>query len=612
MFSRPNVNNDRKPERNFELALLLLHDHLCDWWREATSPVVQAHHRSMTHAALARLLMWMPVAVVLVFVLGAAAMWGFTGWRAGDLASKATANAGEGDLRMARLQVESAARLRSRDPRVLRTRALIETMLGNPSSPHLWEALPARLRLNDEEVRQRAIAMTRFGSDEQYEQTMAQLEAAGLGAMAAARRAERKVTHRDLGHAIEHGRSAVAQDDEPRHRLYLARLLAARHGPLLLDPRRTTAEDIAAMDEIAGLVDSLLDTPQRGEALTLGLNSPRLSADRRVAWAEEAFKNPTPENPALLPAAYTLLKFSGTTLQELRRQLATTYLDASLPQQAAFAKFLLASGSPEGALEVISPGEAAQDAAAFEVRAQSLAATGQWKELLAMTEGAANVPDSLRLVNRAEAAKQLGRVGASTDSLRQAIRSALREGTLVHVLTRADMMGNSALADTELVALCSDAGHADIAFLHARERFGRSGRHSLLRAAYERAKSAARFGSAVSDYRRYTDLLAGKSVNPSLTAAAVAENPSNRDLRMTHAFALLQAGRGVDAWSVFDDFTVFFDELPPGQQAIMCAIVAAKGDPALAQEVARRIDITLLCDEEYLLILPLRLSSGDA
>lgn len=59
-------------------------------------------------------------------------------------------------------------------------------------------------------------------------------------------------------------------------------------------------------------------------------------------------------------------------------------------------------------------------------------------------------------------------------------------------------------------------------------------------------------------------------------------------------------GIGADAWSVFD-------ELPPGQPAVMCAIVAAKGDPALAREVARKINNDLLCKEEYRLILPLRL-----
>jgi hypothetical protein len=278
----------------------------------------------------------MPVAVVVVLALGLAAVWIFTGWRAGDLASKAIGNADAGNLRMARVQVESARRLRSGDPQILRAAAVVEAKAGNPAAPSLWEALPAGMKLADPDLREKAVAMTRFGSDEQFERALKELLGAGMVADASAQRAERRNARGDLGRAIEYARAARAADDTPEHRLFLARLLAARHGPLLQDPQRTTEEDAAAMDEIAALVGSLIDTPLRDQALALGIQAPLLSPEQRVAWARAAFADLQPSNPALLPAAYALRDFGGVSAEELRTQLTVPYVNASLPAQAAF------------------------------------------------------------------------------------------------------------------------------------------------------------------------------------------------------------------------------------------------------------------------------------
>jgi hypothetical protein len=187
-----------------------------------------------------------------------------------------------------------------------------------------------------------------------------------------------------------------------------------------------------------------------------------------------------------------------------------------------------------------------------------------------------------------------------------AVRAALREGSWPRVLLRADAMGEGERADAMLIELCGEAGQADFVFAIARERFGRRGQFTSLQAARERAAQSAADSAAVRDDRRRTDLLTGRTVDPDETAAALAANHTDLDHRMTHAFALLRAGQPQEAWAVFDDFTVFFDELRPGHQAIMCAIVAAKGDHELATKAARKIDIDLLSPEEYLLIVELR------
>ncbi len=597
---------DPEPEEEFELAHLPLRVRLREWWQEATSPITQGRHLSMTKAVFARLLMWTPVAVVVFLLLGIAAIWLFTGWRAGDLAAKALRNAELGNLRMARVQMESARRLRSNDQRMLRAAAVIETKAGNPAAPAAWEALPSGTKLEDDELREKAVAMTRFGTDEQHEEALEELNRAGLVADAAARRAERRNARGDLGRAIDYARTALAAEDTPEHRLFLARLLAARHGPLLSDPQRTTEADAAAMEEIAVLVDSLLDTPLRREALALGVQAPLLPPEKRVTWARAAFADLDPANPALLPAAYALRDFDGLSVEELRKDLTIPYVKAPLGAQAAFASFLTASGMPQAALDAVSAKEAAQDAEAFDARARALAATGQWEEMLALAQGGGNVPEALRELTSAEAATQLGRTGMVEKSVPQAIRAAVREGSLLLALDRADAMGQGARADATLIELCGDAGQADYLFAVARERFGRRGQFASLQAAYDKARLAAPDGAAVQDQRRYTDLLAGNKVDPEETAAALAANPTDLDHRMTHAFALLQAGRPEEAWSVFDDFTVFYDELRPGHQAVVSAIVAAKGDPDLAVRAARIIDINRLTPGEYLLIGRLR------
>jgi tetratricopeptide (TPR) repeat protein len=601
-------HHDPEPEEaeDFVMAHLPLRTRILEWWQEATGPIVQKHHISTAQAVLARLLMWTPVAVVVFLLLGIAVVWSFTGWRAGDLAAKALGNAEAGNLRVARLQVESARRLRGQDPRVLRAAAMIESKAGNPAAPAAWEALPTGTKLQTDELREKAIAMTRFGTDEQYEQALEALNEAGLVADASVRRAERRNARGDLGRAIDYARNALAEDDTPEHRLFLARLLAARHGPLLADPQRTTDADTAAMDEIATLVDSLLDTPLRREALALGVRAPLLPPDKRVTWAWAAFDDLQPSNPALLSAAYALRDFGGVTVEELRKDLTIPYVNAPLGAQAAYANFLTASGVPRAALDVVSAKEAAQDADAFDARARALAATDQWEEMLTLAESGGNVPEALRELTRAEAAARLGRTGVVEKSVPQAVRAAVREGSLRLALDRADTMGEGAQADATLVELCGDAGQAGYLFAVARERFGRRGQFASLQSSYDKARQASPGGAAVEDYRRYTGLLAGQPVDPAETAAALAANPVDLDHRMTHAFALLQAGRPEEAWSVFDDFTVFYDELRPGHQAVMSAIVAAKGDPDLAVRAARTIDINRLTPGEYLLIGRLR------
>jgi len=82
--------------------------------------------------------------------------------------------------------------------------------------------------------------------------------------------------------------------------------------------------------------------------------------------------------------------------------------------------------------------------------------------------------------------------------------------------------------------------------------------------------------------------------------------PSNVTFRITHALNLLKNQQPTEALKTFEDITVFADRVPPGQAAVLAAVLAANGDTARARTAAASIDPDLLARGEYALIWALR------
>jgi predicted Zn-dependent protease len=162
------------------------------------------------------------------------------------------------------------------------------------------------------------------------------------------------------------------------------------------------------------------------------------------------------------------------------------------------------------------------------------------------------------------------------------------------------------VVDEKLVELCGDPAVADYVFRVARDRFSRSGRPSLLAASLEAARAASPQSPAVQDYVRYTALTGDEEVSLEETAAACAAEPSNVTFRITHALNLLENNQPAEAFKIFDDITVFADRLPPGQLAVIAAVLAGSGDSVRARAAANLLDPALLSPGEYALVLPLR------
>jgi len=581
------------------------------WWREATGPLNRSQHRTYFRALLRRIMLWVPVLVLAGVITAALGVQFFIGWRARDLAHKALASVEQNNLNLARVQITSARSLRPDDPAVLRALAAIETKIGFGGAAQTWRKLPANLPLTPDELELRASAMIRGGDDAQFHDALAALEKAGRGGPAAVLRAERSVSRGNLQQAIIEAREAVKVSDTPAHRLVLLRLLLARHARFLADTSQPTApENLVAGREISGLVDSLQGTPEGEVATGLVLRQTNPTADEIRRWSEAAWNRPAPDNPALLPAAAAMISAGQATREEMLNRLKAVYASSDPARKVALAAWLLAQGDAEGALVYASSAEAPRNVRAFVTRAAALATLGQWNDLLTLSESAGTAPRSLMLAAAAQANAKLDRGGQAQKCAQDAVRAAAREGTAVMTLRILDEAGFRATADAEIIALCGDPETGERMFTLARDRFGRGGQPASLHAAYERAATAVPNAAAVQDYHRFDKLLSGSAVDPQETAAALAANPTDLNLRMTHALALLQAGRAKDAMAVFDDFDVFVEQLPPGQKALAVAIFAASGENEKARSLVATIDPNLLAQGEFALLAPLVLGGA--
>jgi len=580
----------RQRKRNWPArAASSIVDFFVRWWREATGPIRRSQHRNIYEALGRRVLLWTPVLVLAVIVGGLVGFQFLKGWRARDLAAKAVANAKAGDVHTARLQAWSARNLREQEPEVLRALAVVETAAASPDAAKMWEELPESVTLGGDDLEARAVAMAGSGSQAKFLAALADLEMAGLGMVAARLRAEYRLSRGDLEAAIKEARSAMSTGNAET-KLMLLRLLVARYGPFLQAGAQSAGEDVAAGREMVGLVDSLLDTPQAQEALVLGFSSQQLDDATARAWAAAAWREKNPANRSLLPAATQLVRLGDASPDEMRSQLRTIYADASVDQRAALGSWFMSQGDIDTALEFVPAANTMQSAAAFIIRAEALEAAGKWKDLLALGESVSIAPSSLRSAAVAHAAKNLGYTRRAENSMREALRAAPREGKLLPIIAMADSMGADDIVDGEILKLCDATRTADPAFRLARERFERRGQFASLTEALQKAAAAAPNSASVADYRRFDALLSGDNVDPQETAAAVEAEPTLTERRMTHALALLKAGRPQDALAVFDEFDVVVENLPPPQRAVAVAVIAGNGHSDVAARLAANID----------------------
>jgi len=545
--------------------------------------------------------------LLLLGMLGAVGYQFFTGWRARDLAGEAKENFEKANYRMAWLQINSAKDLRGNEPEVLRVMGMIEAAIGNASALDSYEKLAQKTELTPEDLKARAEIATRFGTDEQFSQAVTALDASGQSLEAGKLRTARQLRRGDIDRAISEARTAAAVSDDAALKLALARLLVQRYRPEFGPGRNPSAEALARSAEVVEIIDGLLETPQRNEALALALSEVNTVPKNRQRWAALAMEKVDIDNPALLPAAAVLVRSGQKTSEQIHEQLRPIFDAAPLERRAAYSLWLTGAGLPKESLTLITAQEADESAAAFGARTEALFATENFDGVLAAVESGSNIDADVRLSvkARAEYARGRGAQGGAA-ALREAMDAAAKSQRLEMIVPTADALGASTVVEEKIAELCGDSAVADYVFRVARDRFSRSGRSSLLATSLKRARAALPQSPAVQDYLRYLSLIGTGQVDIDETAAASAAEPANVTFRITHALNLLKNNQPAEALKVFDDVIIIANRLPPGQLAVIAAVLSAGGDAKRARSAAALLDPDLLLPGEYALILPLR------
>ncbi len=561
--------------------------------------------------------------LILGLALAVAGFQFYKTWRARDLAVKARDNFDHGSYRLAWLQINSARDLLPDDAEVLRSSAIIDGGFGARTALDYWDRLAEKGGMTPDDLEQRARAAARFGTDEQFELALAELQNSGAGVAVGELRAGRLLVRGDVDRAIEEMRRLSSMSDDAAMRLDLARMLLRRHAETLADSRKEQA--VAVARELFATVDALQTTPLADEALAFGLTYLLPGREGQERWANLGMRNMSPDNPALLPAATVLIDIGKAKPDEMNKRLRPIFDAAPLPRRAAYASWLTRHGMNREALALITEQEAAESGDAFAARVDALAALENWAAVVRTAEVNGNTPESVRFVTKARAEYAMGRGAQSgSKSVADALKAATRQANLPLVIALSDEMGASDTVDASLVELCGDPAVAAQVFRLTRDRFSRRGpaAAALMSAAFERARAAAPNAPPVQDFARYTDLLStGKggalvakeesggnpAVDPvAATADAVASEPADLAIRATHALALLRAAREAEALDCFEGVTIDFDHMTPGTQAVYCAALAAAGKRDQAVVFAGKIDASLLSPGELELVKGLR------
>ncbi|MGA0094789.1 MAG: hypothetical protein ACO3J2_10940 [Chthoniobacterales bacterium] len=570
------------------------------WWREVSGPLHRSQHRSLWAAIRRRILLILPAIALLLLLLAWPAMNTFSLWRAHDLAARSLANFERKAYRLAFLQAESAAALQDGLAPVVRARALARTAAADPGALVLFGKLQDMGALTERVLSAWIEAAAVLGTEEELNKAVGALSSAGRGEEVNPWRSRRAFRKGNLADAERHMRTALAEKDTTPLRLELARVLAAIGTP----------DSIA---EATGIVTAAASTPEADKALAFGLKYVKAGPATRRAWADQALRDPAPDNVAVLPAASVMIEDRHWTVDEAVRRLDPVFLGADLDARVAYATWLSERKRPRGeVLRLVDERDAKHSADAFRVRSTAAVEANDWMAVLRLLDAGPPVDPATAQLLRARAEDALNRKALARTSLRRAVRAAADSRTLPAVLAEVDARDEAKLADEVLLEMCGEPSVAEYVLRVARYRFGQRGEPRLTDEAVQRYPARANIIPTVRDYRWRRALLAGESVDPAETGRVGQEEPSNVDFRITHALALLRAGRAAEARLALAPYEPVCHQLFAGQKAVLAAVLAATGSTNEAVELVRTINPQQLTDAEYRLIYSLIATAGES
>jgi hypothetical protein len=552
-----------------------------------------------------RVLLWLPIVLPAALILGSLSLYVGIGLRARYLTAEGMRSIENEAFSRGYRQIMVAHSLRPGDPAVHRAWVYVRSRTNEEAMMPEWQALASEGPLSPMEAKEHARLLLVYGNEAEFDAAIRVLEAMGETGAVAGLRWQQAARRGDYSGAVELAREAVTAEDEEGLRFELLRLLILRYGPALLPPAVPSEEDDRALAEILATTERLRGTKLGPRAVALALAGAPIPPTTAWAWAQEALQDRTAENLALLPAADLAIETGASNATTLAAELRPVFAESSLERRADFADWLNRHGQSAAVLELIATDEAIKDAGAYAARAEALTQLEQWQALFEMSTLESEVPSSLRLATRAVAARRLGQDSLVPELVAQALDSSVREERLEDTVRALDFYDESALVDDILLGLCARQDAAPQAYPLARARFKGRGDEQTVLQALDVAEQVVPEHVAVLDSRRRRELLAGRPVDPAETAAAVAIAPANVALRLTHALALVRAGRSEEALAVFDHVDVFVSELTPSEQVIIYAVLQqVSGQSFNAARLLAAIDRSRLTPEELALLTP--------
>ena len=517
-----------------------------------------------------------------------------------QLAAQAARDLLEGRVHEARMALETATRLDSKNTRALRLLAPVLEAGGEGS-----EALGAMARLAESggmtghdllaytamALRQGEFEIARRLADVSSTGTDPALRHLLLARVAIATdkptEAEREL------------RAAVEEDQSGRARLELARFLISRG--LNVETRPEALELLRGM--------SVRPDPMGVEALFIGLTGGAVPLVEMDVWIDALRAHPAATARHLQVADIAEAHLHPGKKSEVARSASRRLRGQSLAVRLEAMDWLLGLDEPKTALELLAAAEVAKEPRVFAVWLNALAQSGDWSSARArLDEGNEPAPEYLTRLFEGREFLEQGDPQRAREAWEEALCEAREDReSFLCALVFLGAFGEPDLFESGLrQALADNPGHPEAVIAAVLPGVSlRRDAGALLRVFEIAASGTAEPSSPLLQNEiDHLALLAGRPVDAEAVSLRSEKHPENFAYRATYALTLLRDGYAEEAMQVLQECKpdVHVASLPRRQKAVVVAVFAANGLEKEARFYAASMPPTSLFEQEVSLL----------
>ena len=511
------------------------------------------------------------------------------------LAAKATEYLREGKIEETRMGLEAALKLNPANAEALRLIARLQVAQGANA-----EALDAMRRLSDSgqlsfaDLTSYAVLAAREGDSALADRLVNSASRGGNTVLRHLLRAQVNEAKNDPAGVEKELREAVAADESGEARFLLARFLTSR---------RLNAQTAPEVLEILRKTSGR-DDQTGAEALALGISSGVVPPAELDGWISSLRSHPKVNERGLMLADVAEIRVRPEKKSQVVDRLAKRLQGKPLAERVQGMTLAMQMAEPQMAASLINPTEAVSNVGIFQMWLDALAMQNRWAEILeALGREGQPLPEYLKGLYTGRALVALGKTAEGQRAYGKALEEAFpkREEFLVAVayLGRA---GEDDLFEQGLHKALEDPKgrnevmKAVVPIVAGRQDAART------RRVYELAAALSGAGEdlILQNDLDYHSLVLGQPVDVRVLAERSRANPRDFSLRVTHALALLRAGKAKQALKELEDCEpdVVVELLPPHQKAVVAAALALNGRENEAKGAAMSIPFMSLSKQE--------------